>query len=222
VPRGFRRFLALGSLATLAACDPNILIGSKLRPAEPDEAGGPTAIATGGGGGSGGGVSGSDAAGGAGASGAGDGDGDGGAPDVTQAWCATSPWLDVPAATFTGDSGTVIPAGSYVLTYVSGAQIHDAAIGYEVTRHYYGKGGLEAGHHLFSGDSPETGATSQWLDQVGIVGYGGTIEEVEAANRGHTWPLEHAGGELHITLYDDDYHDNAGPGSHFCLTAATP
>lgn len=215
MPQRFRRYLALGSLAALAACDPNILIGSKLRPGGPDEAGGPSGVVTGGGGGGGNAVSGGGSVSG-GASGA------GGAPDVTEAWCATSPWLDVPAATFSGDSGTVIPAGSYVLTYVSGAQIHDAAIGYEVTRHYYAKGGLEAGHHLFSGDSPETGATSQWLDQIGIVAYGGTIEEVEAANRGHTWPLQHAGGELHITLYDDDYHDNSGPGSHFCLTAATP
>jgi hypothetical protein len=43
------------------------------------------------------------------------------------------------------------------------------------------------------------------------------IAQVERANRGHTWPFEHAGGELEITLYDDDYHDNSGPGSRFCI-----
>lgn len=73
----------------------------------------------------------------------------------------------------------------------------------------------------FSGESPETGATSLWLDQEGIVGFGGTIAEIEATNRGHTWPLEHAGGELYITLYDD-YRDNVGPGSRFCIAAAAP
>ena len=61
-----------------------------------------------------------------------------------------------------------------------------------------------------------------WLDENGIAGSGGTIAEVEDANRGHTWPLEHAGGEVRITLYDDDYHDNVGPGSRFCITPAPP
>ncbi|HXK18052.1 MAG TPA: hypothetical protein VNG33_09625, partial [Polyangiaceae bacterium] len=208
------------------------MIGAKLRPGETEEVGGSAAVVVASGGSAGGGNGGSESvvpcspsvancgaadAGGATTVGGGGAGGAGGAPDVPETWCATSPWLNVPAATFTGPSGSVIPAGSYVLTYVSGAQIHDAAIGYEVTRHYYGMHGLEAGHHLFSGDSPETGATSLWLDQIGIVGYGGTIAEVEAKNSGHTWPLEHADGELHITLYDDDYHDNAGPGSHFCV-----
>lgn len=144
-----------------------------------------------------------------------------GAPASEPAWCATAPWVNAPVR-FTAEEGDVIPPGSYVITYLSGAQIHDLDIGYEVTRHYYIKTTIEAGHHVFSGDSPETGATSLWLDQEGIVGFGGTIAEVEAANRGHTWPLEHAGGELYITLYDDDYRDNSGPGSHFCITATEP
>ena len=108
------------------------------------------------------------------------------------------------------------------LPEATGALIHDPDIGYEVTDWYYGKNMLHAGHHVFSGDSPETGATSLWLDENGIVGSGGSIAEVEAANRGHTWPLQHAGGELFVTLYDDDYGDNVGPGSRFCITAATP
>jgi hypothetical protein len=147
--------------------------------------------------------------------------GQGGAPEQGPAWCATAPWVNNPAR-FISDDGEAIPPGSYVITYMSGAQIHDLNIGYEVTRHYYIKGTFEAGHHIFSGESPETGATSLWLDQEGIGGFGGTIPEVEAANRGHTWSLEHAGGELSITLYDDDYHDNSGPGSRFCITAAPP
>jgi len=147
--------------------------------------------------------------------------GAGGASEVEPAWCATAPWVNTPVR-FSAEAGDAIPAGSYVITYLSGAQIHDLDIGYEVTRHYYIKTTIEAGHHVFSGESPETGATSLWLDQEGIVGFGGTIAEVEAANRGHTWPLLHAGGELHITLYDDDYRDNSGPGSRFCITAAEP
>lgn len=145
--------------------------------------------------------------------------GAGGTPEP--AWCAIAPWLNNPVR-FDSQDGDAIPAGSYRITYLSGAQIHDPEIGYEVTRHYYIKTTLEAGHHFFSGESPETGATSLWLDQEGIVGFGGTIAEVEAANRGHTWPLEHAGGELYVTLYDDDYRDNSGPGSRFCITAAAP
>jgi hypothetical protein len=133
-------------------------------------------------------------------------------------WCATSSWLSTPAP-FTGDTGNVIPPGSYLITYVSGAQIHDLDIGYEVTDWYYGENGLEAGHHVFGGDSPTTGATSLWLDENGIVASGGSIVEVEDANRGHSWPLEHAGGELSITLYDDDYHDNEGPGARFCIAS---
>jgi hypothetical protein len=157
----------------------------------------------------------------AGAAGDGDAAGAGGAPPLRVEWCATAPWLNNPVK-FTSDEGNIIPAGKYIITYVSGAQIHDVSIGYEVTNHYYVKQTIEAGHHFFSGESPETGATSLWLDQVGIVGAGGTLAQVEAANRGHTWPLTHAGGELYVTLYDDDYHDNVGPGSRFCISAAPP
>jgi len=114
-----------------------------------------------------------------------------------------------------------MPAGSYIITYVSGAQIHDVDTGYEVTGHYFGKNMIQAGHHLFTGDSPETGATSLWLDGTGLTS-GGSIADVELANHGHTWPLQHTGGELRITLYDDDYHDNSGPGSRLCIAAAPP
>jgi hypothetical protein len=200
VSRRFQRLLILSGAATLvAACDPNVVIGVKWSVGD----GGTETV-----------VGGAPAA------------GDGGTPSAGGAapadeWCATSPWLNTPVQ-FTGDHGNVIPPGSYLITYVSGAQIHEVAFGYEVTAHYYGKNALEAGHHIFSGSSPETGATSLWLDEKGIVivGPSGTIAQVEAANRGHTWPLTHAGGELFVTLYDDDYRDNSGPGSRFCIAAA--
>ena len=143
--------------------------------------------------------------------------GAGGEPGVA-GWCATSP-VDGTSATFTSDDGSVIPAGNYSITYISGAQIHDADIGYEVTRHYY-LDGLEAGHHVYSGDSPEPG-TSIWLTEVGLGGAGGTIAEIEALNYGHIWPYEHAGGELRVVLFDNDYRDNKGPGTHFCVLPAT-
>jgi hypothetical protein len=142
-------------------------------------------------------------------------------PEQPQQWCATAPVVNEPVM-FDGESGSVIPADSYLITYVSGAQIHDLDIGYEVTDWYYGKNMLEAGHHVFSGVAPGQGSTDVWLDEEGIVGSGGSIAEVEAANRGHTWSFEHAGGELRITLFDDDYHDNSGPGSRFCITKALP
>jgi len=216
-----QRFPMLGALTVLPACDPNVVIGAKWNLGA---AGGQVSVA-------------GSPSGGVGASGNGghaagtSGDGEGGtsavAPDTGGAggaasmdeWCATAPWVNAPEK-FIGDNGSVIPAGSYLLVYMSGAQIHDVDIGYEVTRHYTPKNGIEAGHHLFSGESPETGATSVWLDEIGIVGAGGTIAQVESANRGHTWPFEHAGGELEITLYDDDYHDNSGPGSRFCIVPA--
>lgn len=220
-----------GAAALAAACDPNVVIGAKWRVDRGDDAG------PGGQAGSGGSDGGTVSGGGgtepevalAGASGAADGGaagaGAGGAPALGDEWCATAPWVNSPVQ-FTSDTGNddgdVIPAGSYWVTYVSGAQIHDLDIGYGVTRHYYGENGIKAGHHIFSGDSPETGATSLWLDDSGITGWGGTIAEVEEANRGHTWPLEHAGGELYITLYDDYYGDNSGPGSRFCIVPATP
>jgi hypothetical protein len=142
-----------------------------------------------------------------------------GAPAVDE-WCVTAPWQKPPAQ-FTGDAGNAIPAGDYVITYVSGGQIHDVDIGYEVTSNYFGMNGLKAGHHIYDGESPESSPTSLWLDETGLV-HGGTLAAVEAANRGHTWKLKHTGGELFIALYDDDYHDNVGPGSRFCLTAALP
>lgn len=136
-----------------------------------------------------------------------------------ESWCATAPWRGNDPVLFSGEHGSDIAAGNYLVTYVSGAQIHDNRIGYEVTDYYFGDGGLHAGHHIFSGDSPETGATSLWLDEEGIVASGGTIAEVEAGNRGHSWPLEHAGGELFVTLYDDVFNDNSGPGTRFCIAA---
>jgi hypothetical protein len=152
--------------------------------------------------------------------------GNAGAPPEPLVWCAVAPWQEE-SATFTGESGTLLPAGKYLVRYEGGAQIHDRSLGYEVTDHYYGKGSIEAGHHIYSGESPETGDTSLWLIDEGLVG-GATIADVEAANRGYTWPLEHAGGELHVTLYDDYLGDNAGPGTQLCITpvadpeAATP
>ena len=46
---------------------------------------------------------------------------------------------------------------------------------------------------------------------------------VEAANSGHTWAYEQAvASEVRITLLDDDYRDNSGPGSRFCITPKPP
>jgi hypothetical protein len=215
-----------GAAAFAAACDPNVVIGARLSLAE---AGAGAQVATagttsdsgsgganGGSAGAGGSSAGSEATA-AGASGDGgvSSAGAGGEPGVA-GWCATSP-VDGTSATFTSDGGTVIPAGAYSITYISGAQIHDADIGYEVTRHYY-LDGLEAGHHVYGGDSPQPG-TSIWLDEVGIVGAGSTIAEIEALNYGHVWPYEHAGGELHVVLFDNDYRDNKG-GTRFCVVTA--
>jgi hypothetical protein len=228
-----QRFLILGGVAALAAaCDPNVVIGARLSLTESGSGGQVSSAGTesssgaggtessGGAGGTGANASGGTESPQAGAAGDASSAGAGGAPSVEE-WCATSPW-DGTSAKFDADSGNIIPAGRYVITYVSGAQLHDPDIGYEVTRHYFTAAGLQAGHHLFSGENPETGATSLWLDEVGITGAGGTIAQVEAANRGHTWPLKHAGGELQVVLYDDDYHDNKGPGTRFCVTPATP
>jgi hypothetical protein len=218
-----QRFLILAGVFSLAAaCDPNVVIGAKwIR----DDGGLGGQVSSGGtlssaGGGSGGTETVSVGASGSGEGGVPEAGGAGGAPAVREEWCATAPWLNKPVS-FTNDNGDVIPSGSYVISYVSGAQIHDLDIGYEVTGHYFGKNALEAGHHVFSGQSPETGSTSLWLIDTGLVA-GGSLAEVEQANRGHTWPLEHAGGELFITLYDDDYHDNSGPGSRLCISSAAP
>lgn len=224
------RGVVLGGLAAIAACDPNVLIGERWNvvagAAGQANAAGTSAV---GGGGSSAGteasVAGSGEAGDAavaGALGAGGEAGAGGVSGVEPEWCATAPWMNSPVA-FTNDVvGNVIPAGSYVVTYKGGAQIHDGSIGYEVTDHYVvGKTGMAAGHHIFSGTSPETGSTHLWLDDTGLV-FGGTIAHIEATNFEHTWPLEHHGGELAITLYDDVYEDNFGPGSKFCISLAKP
>lgn len=131
-------------------------------------------------------------------------------------WCATAPIGNAPVVFADEQGNLVIPPGRYDVTYVSGAQIHDPSIGYEVTDHYYGQESLQAGHHLFSGERPESSATHLWLRDEGLVS-GGTIEDVESANRGHTWSLDHDGGELYVTLYDDLVDDNSGPGSTFCV-----
>lgn len=223
------RGVVLGGLAAVAACDPNVLIGERWNvvagAAGQVSVAGTTAV---GGGGSSAGteasVAGTTEAGDAAVAGAAGVTGEagaGGAPAVEPEWCATAPWTNSPV-TFTSDVGNVIPAGNYVVTYKGGAQIHDGSIGYEVTDHYVvSKTGMPAGHHIFSGTSPETGATHLWLDDTGLV-FGGTIAHIEATNFEHTWPLEHHGGELAITLYDDIYDDNLGPGTKFCISLAKP
>jgi hypothetical protein len=213
-------------LTAASACDPNVLIGERWLKAggaagEPGAAG----LATGGGGssagssvaGSGGSEAGDTGRGGSATNAAGEA-GAGGAPPDPERWCATAPWLNKPVV-FIGPNGKVIPPGSYVVTYVGGAQKHDGKIGYEVTGHYFGKNGILAGHHIFSGSSPETGTTSVWLEDTGLIP-GDSVEDVEQSNRGHTWPLQHTGGELSITLYDDVYEDNLGPGTQLCISAA--
>lgn len=216
-----------GVVVLAAACDPNVVIGARWNLAEAGAGAQAATAGTTSDSGSGGANGGFASAGGSATGGeaepagaAGDGGmssaGAGGEPGVA-GWCATSP-VDGKSATFANDAGSVIPAGNYAITYVSGAQIHDADIGYEVTGHYYVEG-LEAGHHVYSGDSPKPG-TSIWLDEVGIGGAGGTIAELEALNYGHVWPYEHAGGALHVVLFDNDYRDNKGPGTRFCVVPA--
>lgn len=213
MPLRISRLFILSGLAALVACDPNVVIGAKWgaqagSTGEPVEPGVPAF------GGMAGGGTGSESVT-AGASAAGYG---GGGPEPLGVWCATAPWLDEPV-TFAGESGTIIPAGNYQLTYEGGAQIHDRSLGYEVTDHYFGRDSLEAGHHVYSGDAPETGVTSLWLEDDALSN-GDSVAAVEAANRGYSWPLQHAGGELHIALYDDYFGDNSGPGTELCLTAA--
>ena len=98
-------------------------------------------------------------------------------------WCATAPIQNSPALFANERGGVVIPPGRYDVVYDSGAQIHDPDVGYEVTDHYYGKESLRAGHHLFSGESPESSATQLWLTDEGLV-FGGSIQEVEHAKIG--------------------------------------
>jgi hypothetical protein len=201
--------LVAGAVALMTGCDPRVVIGTRW--GEPGDAssGGtgtgepPSGTPAGGDAAGGGGTVGSDA-------------GAGGAPEAPR-WCAVAPWLNERVA-FSGERGTLVPAGSYRLSYESGAQIHDQSLGYEVTDHYWGKGSLEAGHHVFSGDSPAAGGTSLWLVDDGLIG-GDSIDDVENANRGYAWPpLTHVGGELYITLYDDYFGDNSGPGVKLCIT----
>lgn len=236
VTRNFPSFLVLSGALALWACQPNVVIGAKLAvEGEPAGEGGSGGVASGGSAGAvasagsnvGGGVGGSEPVV-AGASGSGDAGapsaGAGGAPPEVESWCATSEWASKAAVTFVNDDGNVIPAGNYVLTYVSGAQLHDPDLGFEVTGHYY-YGTIEAGHHLFSGDAlGEVGATKLWLEDAGTVKLGptGTVAAVEEANKGYPWPFSHVGGELHITFLDNDYSDNKGPGSRFCVSAAAP
>lgn len=222
------RGVVLGGLAAAAACDPNVLIGERWHVAA--GAAGQTSVAgataVGGGGSSAGtdaAVGGTAEAGDAAMAGAlaGGEAGAAGAPAVEPPkWCATAPWKNTPVTFTSDDVGNVIPAGNYTIMYMGGAQIHDASIGYEVTGHYT-RNNVLAGHHIFSGTSPETGTTHLWLDDTGLV-TGGTIAHIEATNFEHTWALEHHGGELAITLYDDVYDDNQGPGSKFCISPAKP
>ena len=228
-PRLPRSQILLTAATLVAGCDPNVVIGARWGLGEAGSSGqavaGAPSNAGSGAAGAGGmvGIGGTEAVAGSGAAGGSDAGapsaGAAGAPPVDE-WCVTAPWQKPPAQ-FTGDAGNEIPAGDYVITYVSGGQIHDLDIGYEVTSNYFGMNALKAGHHIYNGESPESSPTSLWLDETGLV-HGGTLAAVEAANRGHTWPLKHTGGELFITLYDDDYHDNVGPGSRFCVTAAVP
>jgi hypothetical protein len=143
--------------------------------------------------------------------------GDADAGNRSGTYCAVAPWTNSPTAFATTDGRGTIPAGTYTLRYVSGAQIHDASEGYEVTTHYVAANNIEAGHHLFNGASPETSSTSVWLDGTGLVGSLPTVADVEQQNAGHTWTFQHAGGPLLVTFYDDYYGDNQGPGTLLCL-----
>jgi hypothetical protein len=229
-PNPLRLATLLGVTALTASCEPNVLIGAKLL--RDDEGVGGQVGASGspsvGGTVSGSAGSGAETTGGdmtdggdAGAPGAGLGGGGAGGAPSTPEWCATASWLNEQRLfESTTDTDNVLPAGSYVVKYVSGAQIHDVNIGYEVTAHYTGKNMIEAGHHIYSGESPEKGSTSSWLSATGLVP-GGTIADVEEKNKGHTWALEHPqAGELFVILYDDVYEDNSGPGTRYCIAPA--
>lgn len=217
--------LTFGGVLAATACDPNVMIGARWNRLTAG-AGGEVSAAGTTPGGSGGGAGTAVTSGGT--SDVGDGGalalpggaageaGAGGAPAVEQ-WCVTAPWLNKPVV-FKGEAGNVIPAGKYLIRYMGGAQRHDGNIGFEVTGQYY-LNGANNGHHIFSGSSPETGATHLWLDDVGLI-TGDSVDDVEQANHGHTWPLDHAGGELSITLYDDIYTDNVGPGTKLCIEHA--
>jgi hypothetical protein len=237
VSRSARIVLILSGVTALSlACEPNVVIGAKWRVQEqpggdsgsggsPSPGGSSSAAGTAAGGAASGAGGTESTTGGAAAAGDGGASSAGAGGAAPEEWCATAPWMSKTAVAFGNDEGSSdIPVGSYVIRYVSGGQVHDLDLGYEVTGHYYFNS-LEAGHHLFAGDSPETGTPSLWLEDVGLLQFGadGTLAQVEEANRGHSWPpFEHPGGQLHITLYDDDFRDNKGPGSRFCISAAPP
>lgn len=236
VPPSLRRSsIFLGVIAVLAACEPNVLIGAKYNH-DGDGLGGQVGVS--GSASFGGSVSGSPAggvdmggsetgdAGEGGAAGAGMAGAAGGAGMPAQEWCATSAVLNEPRK-FESTSGDdhVIPAGDYIVKYMSGAQLHDPNIGWEVTGHYTGMNMLKAGIHIYSGESVETGATSLWLDATGLI-TAKTVAEVEEKNAGHTWPLTQVeSAELWVVLYDDIYTDNKGTdnsinGVHYCIVPA--
>ncbi len=150
-------------------------------------------------------------------------------------FCVVAPWTDDPQPFVSSDGSTNIPAGTYSVRYVGGAQSHDAMDQYaggcgeqpgdfptcfEVTAHYDAFG-IEAGHHIYNGANPYSAdsTTSFWIDGI-TVGNLPTVAAVEQANVGHTWTLAHAGGPLFITYYDNDYGGNVGPGTQFCIDAS--
>jgi hypothetical protein len=237
-----RLVLVAGLLGTAACGSTTIVLidddGSEAAPAPPDvdagaddagtttgpgSLGGSTPVNDGGDGGAtanGGGDAGTTANGGA----------DAGASAVDE-FCVTAPWTDSPAQFVAASGATILPAGTYTLRYMGGAQSHDdedewaggcgeapgaSPTCYEVTAHY-AIDGLEAGHHIYNGTDPVSSTTSVWLDADGLVGNLPSVAAVEQANAGHTWPLTTTGGPLFITYYDNDYGGNVGPGSRFCL-----
>ncbi len=158
--------------------------------------------------------------------------GDAGAPVTGQSlstgpadFCVVAPWNDTPQQFVSSTGATTIPAGSYTLRYVGGAQNHDEYQQYggnfEVSANYM-INGLEAGHHLYDGASPETSVTSIWLDATGLIGDLPDVATVQIDNAGHTWPVTLAGGPLFVTYYDNEYDDNIGPGTQLCIDTAPP
>jgi formylglycine-generating enzyme required for sulfatase activity len=138
----------------------------------------------------------------------------GGAP-TTSDFCVTAPWTNDPQQFVTASGATSLPAGTYTMRYVGGAMSHYLPQGYEVSAHY-SDDGLQEGHHLYNGATPETSSTSIWLDDVGT-GMEPSVAATEQANAGLTWTITTTGGPLFITYYDDYYGDNAGPGSQLCI-----
>ncbi|MFI5300354.1 MAG: hypothetical protein ACHREM_19880 [Polyangiales bacterium] len=146
-------------------------------------------------------------------------------------FCVVAPWLNTPQQFVSASGATTIPAGTFTLRYVGGAQSHDDLDEYaggcgekagvsptcfEVTAHYL-IAGLQAGHHIYDGADPGSSTTSVWLDGTGTVGNLPDVASVEKANAGHTWPITLAGGPLYITFLDNDYGGNVGPGTQLCI-----